>query len=251
MWANVLGMQASFVIMVGGFLNQSSVFARGTSFGVYGIIAGFVIGVFEYPRGKRMGGHSTIPRSYQDVLTPFVAYFGVLTRNYFARSIIYLLACVPMYFSFPLVIGATILALSGLVYFWAALLGEEWQPLPPQKSEDGPRKPYVHQAPTKPPPRLPPRLREGGGGQASSRGAGGGGGKDAAAAQKARPAPPSAPIPPPPSSALDASAGKWVSAKDPVSGAVYYINTATGDTTWERPANVFDVSNELHASSES
>jgi hypothetical protein len=50
--------------------------------------------------------------------------------------------------------------------------------------------------------------------------------------------PASSPAPAPAPSSAPTSASKWTAVKDPDSGDTYYYNTATGETTWDKPEGV-------------
>eukprot|EP00052_Salpingoeca_macrocollata_P009026 m.71193 g.71193 ORF g.71193 m.71193 type:complete len:292 (-) comp16892_c1_seq2:44-919(-) len=265
MWANVLGVQASVVIFTGGILGLTEFPRRAIS--VYAIVFAIVLFLLEWPRGKRMNGHGTMERKYQEKLTPVVKRLGVFHSNYFLRGLIYVVASVALFFVFPLVLGGVILVLSALVYLFAAFRGESWVAIMPRKYETRPK---ISEAPTHAPPRL---VRDNNTAPAAaplhtanpltSRAAA----TTASAAKPpvsatrkkpvaSTPAPtdapprPTAPSDAPPRPAVAAQPRKavaransdfaeeevmWQAAVDAKSGRTYYYNRQTRETKWEKP----------------
>ncbi|GFR57854.1 cytochrome b-245 light chain [Elysia marginata] len=120
--------------------------------GIYAIIVGLVTLLLEYPRSKRRKGKHDHERSYQHFATVVVKQGGLLTRNYFIRFVFYLVISVPCCFILQTVLGAVCFIITSIIYLTAGVRGEEWQPIIPQKAEQGPK---VIAEPTRPPPRRP------------------------------------------------------------------------------------------------
>jgi len=267
MWANVLGVFAALFMIIGGIISQNGFERSSLGAGVLG--AGFFVGIFEWPRGKRKKGW-TIPRAYQHKLQPLIVATGPIGRNYFFRAILWLMISVMCFFCFPCVVGGVTLALSALVYFVAAIIGEQWQPLDaPRERAKGPR---VNEAPSKPPPRLiaaptqnPPRapgapaVREAyvdSTPRARVTSAAPNKPVPVPTAAPTRPVPvptkapnrpvpvpgdaPNKPVPVPKPKPKERGSDKfknypWEAAKDPETNDTYYINNDTDETQWEKP----------------
>eukprot|EP00045_Choanoeca_perplexa_P003788 m.33411 g.33411 ORF g.33411 m.33411 type:complete len:286 (-) comp12233_c0_seq1:147-1004(-) len=251
MWANVLAVYAANMMIVGGLLSQFG-FKR-SGIGIAVIVLGVFVLFFEWPRPKRSKGN-TIPREYQYSIGKVVNAFGPFARNYFFRCVVWLMASIPCFFVFPAIVGGVTLAVAALVYLLAAFKGEQWKLLEPRAAR-GPGKEL--KAPSKPPPRLPT--------QAPSNDDSTGPHRRMSAPNKPVPRPGqplqsstttqntdmeqppqrSVPVPKPkprPKAKAAASNPKdafsdwaWESAQDPNSGQVYYINTKSDETTWEKP----------------
>lgn len=145
-----------------------------------------------------------------------------------------LILAVPYATPIPLPTAATLtLAVphASIIYFVAALRGEQWVPLPrPVEPKAGP-KAKLNKAPDKPPPRLP-----GGPERAAPRLPGSGGSSADKYAEPRRPVVAAKPRPAPKPRQADKFADwPWESARDPASGDIYYINTKTDETTWDKP----------------
>ncbi|CAH1778606.1 unnamed protein product [Owenia fusiformis] len=155
MWANEQAIASSFIVFVGGITAIAGQFSN-WGFGVYAVLAGLLILLLEYPRGKRVKGN-TMERKYQIYLTKLVDKLGPVSSNYFVRFVIHLLLCVPCCFILPTVLGGMCLIITSAIYFVAALKGEQWKPVG-LKSNKEVAVPTVatSQPPSQPPPRAPP-----------------------------------------------------------------------------------------------
>ncbi|XP_041376181.1 cytochrome b-245 light chain-like isoform X2 [Gigantopelta aegis] len=119
-------------------------------FGVYGIVAALFVFIIEFPRGKRQSG-KTIERRFQKIFTHIVKLGGIVTRNYFVRFVLYLILTVPCCFILPTLIGGVCFLITGIIYFVAAIKGEEW--IPAGLDEPSHEGPTVMHPPRHPPPR--------------------------------------------------------------------------------------------------
>jgi len=107
--------------------------------------------LIEWPRGKRNKG-STEERRFQAVLSFVVDHLGPITKNYYVRVFILILAGVPGCFLLPTLLGAICLLLSSIIYFVAALKGESWKPIAAQRKQHEPAR-DIPSIPQRPPPR--------------------------------------------------------------------------------------------------
>lgn len=152
MWANEQAVASGAIMLTGGVLGIAGMF-HNWAFGIYSLIAGLFILVFEWPRGKRAKG-TTMERQFQWPFTVVVDKFGIVGRNYFIRFVAYLLLCVPCCFILATVLGGVCLLITSIIYFLAAMKGEEWKPagLDNDPSINKKRGKSLH-PPKKPPPR--------------------------------------------------------------------------------------------------
>jgi len=151
MWANEQAILTSGVTILCGIIAAAGQY-KNWEIGVYAIAAGFITFILEYPRGKRRKGTS-YQRKFQRPFAVIVAQGRFVTRNYFVRFVLYLILSVPCCFILPTLMGALCYMLCGLIYFVAAVKGEEWQPVLEVKSDQ--YGPEVIQEPSRPPPRRP------------------------------------------------------------------------------------------------
>ncbi|XP_013389064.1 cytochrome b-245 light chain-like [Lingula anatina] len=154
MWANEQAMASAGVLLLGGIVGVSGIF-KNWGIAVYGIVIAVLIIVFEYPRSQRRKGN-TIERKFQHILTPAVAALGPVSRNYYVRFALYLLFCIPCYFILPTVLGGMCLLVTSIIYFVAAIKGEQWIPI--KKTEES-RRLQTLEPPSRPPPRTPVHAR--------------------------------------------------------------------------------------------
>ncbi|MCV4771247.1 hypothetical protein OFC10_34965, partial [Escherichia coli] len=77
--ANEQALASGLILITGGIVATAGRFTQ-WYFGAYSIVAGVLICLLEYPRGKRKKG-STMERCGQKYLTAVVKLFGPLTRN--------------------------------------------------------------------------------------------------------------------------------------------------------------------------
>lgn len=155
MWANEQAVATSLITVLGGCLGVTQVF-KYWGLGLYAIIIGFVIFLFEYPRSSRTKGH-TFERRYQIYLTRILNKFGFFSENYFIRFILYILVGVPCCFIIPTVLGGICFFITSIIYFVAAMKGEHWQPANLERLDESQ---LVAGAVSNPPPVPPPRLPE-------------------------------------------------------------------------------------------
>ncbi|GFO24976.1 cytochrome b-245 light chain [Plakobranchus ocellatus] len=157
-WANENAIASSVLTIIGGFLAVTGQYDM-WQIGIYAIVIGFLALLLEYPRSKRKKGKHDYERRYQYVVTVIVMKGGLFTRNYFIRFVFYLVISVPCCFILQTVLGASCLIITSFIYLAAGVKGEEWQPIPLKKDEQGPK---VIAEPTRPPPRRPDTTAGGG-----------------------------------------------------------------------------------------
>lgn len=152
MWANEQAVASSIVVIIGGILSWIGMFKR-YEIAIYAVIAGALIFIIEYPRGKRQNGR-TKERICQRFLTPVVQSLGPVGRNYYVRFVFYLGCSIPCGFLLSTLLGGACLCISSIIYLVAALAGEEWKPctITHEASEENPS--TIANAPDQPPPRL-------------------------------------------------------------------------------------------------
>ncbi|XP_033753856.1 cytochrome b-245 light chain-like [Pecten maximus] len=161
MWANEQAVASAFILISGGAIGVAGLF-KGWEFGIYGIIAGILVLVIEYPRGKRKTGHSTQERKWQRPMSRFLNCCGPVTRNYFVRFIMHLILCVPACFTLATLLGGVCLFITSMIYMVAAFRGEEWIAVGLEvKEEDPVRELKSFKQPRKPPPRFRGQTQEG------------------------------------------------------------------------------------------
>lgn len=154
MWANEQAIVTSFITVSGGIIGITGFF-KGWEFGIYGVVAGLLILLFEYPRGMRKKG-TTMERKFQRPIARLLSCCGPVTRNYFVRFVMYLLLCVPLCFILATLLGGVCLFITSVIYLVAAMKGEQWIAF----SEDEKPKENVKdlksfRQPKRPPPRAP------------------------------------------------------------------------------------------------
>lgn len=162
MWANEMALCAAVVIFLGGIVGVIGgavvSFQYWIPFGIYGIVFGIVVSMFEYPRGKKNKGN-TAERSYQKFLTEMNVKIYVLTKNYYIRAVALFLICIPAGVIVPTFFGAFGLLLASIVYLVAAFRDEEWKPVGVNLPGSTPvRADTTMLPPNKPPPRLPQQV---------------------------------------------------------------------------------------------
>lgn len=244
-WGNSLASFGSFCMVLGGVITCTSTFET-TGVGIHSIIAGVIVFVIEWPRSKRQRGR-TLPRYYlgisQHKITPLVTKLGLL-HNLFARFLLYTMLAIPCFFELPTILGGAVVVMSALVYLIAAFKNEQWKPLAVPKQR-GPSTGQFLAAPQQPPPRLPSDVSDTvpiapkESAKAPSKATAPAAAKPVAASRPTAPgrAVPEAPAraPPGPPATRPASKPEWVAHKDKDSGEVYYENSATKKTQWQRP----------------
>ncbi|OCT84554.1 hypothetical protein XELAEV_18022707mg [Xenopus laevis] len=157
MWANEQALASGLILLAGGIIAVAGQF-KGWEFGAYGIAAGAFITLLEYPRSKRKKG-STMERCGQKYLAAVVKVFGPLTRNYYVRAILHAGLAVPGGFILATILGTVCLGIASIIYFLAAIRGEEWRYMEKQ-AEPKPRPgETIKRPPENPPPRPPAEVR--------------------------------------------------------------------------------------------
>uniref|UniRef100_A0A8C9YIF9 Cytochrome b-245 light chain n=1 Tax=Sander lucioperca TaxID=283035 RepID=A0A8C9YIF9_SANLU len=159
MWANEQALASGLILLTGGIVGVAGQF-RGWPFAAYIIsAAGVFVCLLEYPRSKRAKGTS-VERTGQYCFTVCVKSFGPLTRNYYVRAFLHAAICVPGGFMLATVLGCVCLGIASLIYLAAAIRGEHWEPVLPQKETTRKTDPVsVRNPPEMPPPRPPPEVR--------------------------------------------------------------------------------------------
>ncbi|GAB1610158.1 cytochrome b-245 light chain-like [Argonauta hians] len=153
MWANEQAIASSLIILLGGIVGIVGFFKR-WQLGIYGIVVGILIFLFEYPRSLRAKGKSS-PRKFQFPLTIVVNLFGPVSRVYYFRFVSYLMMCVPLVFILPTFLGGFCLLFTSILYFVAALKGEHWTADLPEKDTPTVASPGRASTRRRPPPRRP------------------------------------------------------------------------------------------------
>ncbi|XP_002119402.2 cytochrome b-245 light chain isoform X2 [Ciona intestinalis] len=129
MWANETALLGSYVLTLGGIIGIVGGLLKNFMFwlpiGIYGVVFGILVGLLEYPRGKKNKGNT-------------------LTRR----------VCIPGIISVPTFLGSVCVIVGSGIYLGAALHKERWNPIEarpqvPSTSSD------ITQPPSQPPPRLP------------------------------------------------------------------------------------------------
>ena len=161
MWGNessLLGASSlvagGIIAIVGGLVES---FLYWLPVGIYGLLLGLLITIVEYPRGKKSKGKS-VPRDHQGGLTTIVNKIAFV-KNYYARSIIYIIVALPAGLIAPTLLGAVGMLAGAAIYMGAAAHGEKWEAIvetPP--TSNVPAAAARVQPPSQPPPRLPPQL---------------------------------------------------------------------------------------------
>lgn len=162
MWANELALCSAVVVFLGGIVGVIGgavvEFQYWIPFGVYGIVFGTVVCLFEYPRGKKPKGN-TVPRNHQEKLTEMNVKLYKVMKNYYVRSAMLLIICAPAGVIVPTFYGAFGLFIASIVYLVAAVKKEEWNPIGVKLQGRAPtRKDTTMVPPSKPPPRLPQQV---------------------------------------------------------------------------------------------
>ncbi|XP_033112983.1 cytochrome b-245 light chain-like [Anneissia japonica] len=150
MWANEHAFVSGIILVMGGIVGSFDF--SGKEFAYYSIVAGVLVTFLEYPRGTRMNG-KVVPRRFQSKISPIVDALGPISRSYFIRFVLYLLMSVPTVFCLPTIMSGVSLFFAAIMYFVAALGGEEWRP--ESVSSLARQKTLTQHAPMNPPPRPP------------------------------------------------------------------------------------------------
>ncbi|XP_064640674.1 cytochrome b-245 light chain-like [Lineus longissimus] len=156
MWANEQAIAGAAVTLLGGILGVAGLFTR-WQIGAYAIPASLLIILLEYPRGQRKKGR-TIERRFQKYFANAWVNLGPVTRNYYVRFVIHLVLCIPCFFILPTLLGAVSVFISSIIYFVAAVKGEEWIPVEQveTKSKVNRDQSTIRRPPRRAPPRGPP-----------------------------------------------------------------------------------------------
>lgn len=238
MWGNVLSTFGSLCLVLGAVLGLIIKYGKREVFFVT-LPLGILIFFMEWPRGARKNGR-TMPRSHQDIITPFLEKLGFAWTNFYIRAVGYIAVAVPAFLELATIMGGVVLVIAAVVYIVAAFKKESWKPLKnrARAAKQGqiiaapttapPRRPDTHKnpaftpmpkhspkpieprivVPTDAPTRAPPKpaVRPRGGASPPKR------------------------APPKPTT--------WEVIEDSESGRNYYHNTVTNETTWDMPAEL-------------
>nr|XP_002119312.1 cytochrome b-245 light chain isoform X1 [Ciona intestinalis] len=156
MWANETALLGSYVLTLGGIIGIVGGLLKNFMFwlpiGIYGVVFGILVGLLEYPRGKKNKGN-TLLRSGQSCFSTMVNKLPFVSSYYF-RAIAYFIVCIPGIISVPTFLGSVCVIVGSGIYLGAALHKERWNPIEsrpqvPSTSND------ITQPPSQPPPRLP------------------------------------------------------------------------------------------------
>ncbi|KAM6223827.1 cytochrome b-245 light chain [Rhynchocyon petersi] len=158
MWANEQALASGLILICGGIVATAGQFTQ-WYFGVYSIVAGVLVCLLEYPRGKRKKG-STMERCGQKYMTAVVKMFGPLTRNYYIRAFLHLALSLPAGVLLATILGTACLAIASGIYLLAAIRGEEWTPIEHKPRELPQVGGTIKQPPSNPPPRPPAEARK-------------------------------------------------------------------------------------------
>ena len=134
-WANMQAFIASFALLGGAIIASSFSQTSNTLLYIGGQyvkylnipIALFVMFV-EYPRGLKKDGGRVEERPFQSYIAPIHYLTFFVGRNYFIRSIVYILLSLPSQLSLSTTMAGFMLISSGFFYFIAALYDEGWNP---------------------------------------------------------------------------------------------------------------------------
>ena len=156
-WANQTIYFGGITLLLGGIIgivgsvyNVSFVFWL--PIGIYGIIFGLCITVLEYPRGKKVKGHS-VPRFKQEFISGVVDKLSY-AKNFNFRSLFYFVVSIPACLIAPTFLGAVCIIFGCAIYVLAACCGEVWSPIT-EYSKPSVQIQYLHVPPSRPPPRIP------------------------------------------------------------------------------------------------
>lgn len=257
MWGNVLAITGSICMIIGGGIGLAgSIGTRWVE--IYAVAAGLAVFTMEWARGARKRGR-TMPRTFQQYITPWLAKFGSVWSNLWIRGLLHLAIAMPCFFTLGTIIGGAVLVITGIVYVVAGFKGETWKPLIARERRE--TKGQVIKAPTAAPPRRPPTNPS----PAASNEPKQSLIKHEIAANKSfnpmptvreRPAPTAAAPSAPPRRPVPTPAGRtggpnrppprptqpsWEAVVDPSSGNTYYVNNDTNETQWDRPVGFTSI----------
>ncbi|KAG8437422.1 hypothetical protein GDO86_008210 [Hymenochirus boettgeri] len=98
-------------------------------------------------------------RCGQKYMASVLKVFGPLTRNYYVRAILHAALAVPGGFILATILGTVCLGIASIIYFLAAIRGEEWRPIEPQAEAKPRLAETIKRPPENPPPRPPAEVR--------------------------------------------------------------------------------------------
>ena len=169
-WANMQAFVASFSLLgtalIACSFDQTSntvLYQIGRYIKYVNIPIALFVMLLEYPRGSKKGGGRIEERPFQSYIAPVHYSFRFLTRNYFLRSIVYIVLATPSQFSLSTTMSGFMLAISAIFYFVAAVYDECWVPPTLSWGRDSKKKDKeetgagmdMMEAPQEPPPRMP------------------------------------------------------------------------------------------------
>ena len=144
-WMLLIG---AIIGLIGGIIEKQFLFWL--PMGIYGLLVGLIISFIEYPRGRKMKGHS-VPRYAQVEISKLVDKLPLI-KNYYHRVFIYFVVCIPACLIIPTILGAMCVFFGCAIYLVAARKGENWQPI---KLISKKQSNNLNLPPSYPPPRLP------------------------------------------------------------------------------------------------
>ena len=153
-WGNETTLLGGLTLLIGAIIGiiggvQEERFRFWFPMGIYGLIFGLMISIIEYPRGRKMKGHS-VPRFAQIILSNLIVKIPFL-KNYYYRVLVYVVVCIPACLITPTFLGAVCVFFGCMIYTVAAKKGETWHPIKLTSKERS----NVNVPPSYPPPRLP------------------------------------------------------------------------------------------------
>lgn len=154
LWGNQTTFFGAIILLAGGIIAvigsvYNSIFLFWLPIGIYGLIFGLFISILEYPRGKKVKGHS-VPRFKQDFLSNILDQVSYL-KSFYYRSFLYFVISLPACLITPTFLGAVCILCGCFIYAFAARRGEVWNAI--NIYESIPKSNRLHVPPSRPPPR--------------------------------------------------------------------------------------------------
>ncbi|CAF0739167.1 unnamed protein product [Brachionus calyciflorus] len=154
-FANEQAIRTVPILFLGGLM---SIIGKYTwwPIGIYSIVIGVLVFVFEYPKSAKPYNsqnvsHNTHSRPYQHILANLYSKFGFLYTDYFPRSLFYFILSIPCLLTLSTILPGLFLLISSGLYLIGFLKKEEWYKI--EKKEEIYKRINVLQAPERPPPR--------------------------------------------------------------------------------------------------
>ena len=162
MWANETVYYGSLTLLIGGIVGviggvYHPQFLFWFPIGIYGLVFGLIICIIEYPRGKKVKGHS-VHRLGQEPLSQCIDKLSFL-KSYYHRAFSYFVVCIPACLIPPTFFGAVCVLFGCIIYVSAASKHETWKPIEQPRSQPQGTASTLQVPPSRPPPRLPSSVR--------------------------------------------------------------------------------------------